>query len=227
MPRMPRQSIVLATTTPALAAGLEQWLDGGRVGWEVLAIAGSSSELREIVLGQTPSIVISSACLDGLLVMAELADVGVEVPLLVLADLSDPTDEVDLLRAGADGVISVKTSRQDLLRAVGDLLDGRSVASTGAMRRLIAEQPLRLDLTPRQGEIMVLLADGATTEEIAEGLVVTQSTVKTHIGRLATRFGLSGRVELAREASRILAEAGVMHSGVVQPTELSANGVMR
>lgn len=222
MSRTGRQSIVLATTTPALAAGLEQWLDGGRIGWEVLAIAASSEELREIVRDHVPAIVISSACLDGLLVMAELADVGVEVPLLVLADLSDPTYEVDLLRAGADGVVSVKTSRQDLLRAVGDLLDGRTVASTGAIRRLIAEQPLRLDLTPRQREIMVLLAGGATTEEIAEALVVTQSTVKTHIGRLATRFGLSGRVELAREASRIIAEAGV-----VQATELSANGVVR
>lgn len=222
MPRMPRRSIILATTTPALAAGLEQWLDGGRVGWEVAAVASSTDELREVVLDEGPSIVIASACLDGLLVMAELADLGVDVPLLVLADLSDPTYEVDLLRAGADGVISVKTSRQDLLRAVGDLLDGRSVASTGAIRRLIAEQPSRLDLTPRQREIMGLLARGATTEEIADALVVTQSTVKTHIGRLATRFGLSGRVELARQAPRILAEAGV-----VQATELSANGAMR
>lgn len=214
--------ILIATTTPALGAGLERWLDGGRPGWEVVDVCAGLDSLRAQIIEHDASIVVASACLDGFLVMAELDNIGRELPLLVLADQPDPGYEVDLLRAGADGVLSVKATKREMVRAVGDLLDGRTVASTGAVRRLIAAQPQRLDITPRQREILALLARGASTEEIAEALVVTPSTVKTHIGRLATRFGLGGRFDLAREAPRLLAE-----TGVGQTTIVSANGATR
>jgi len=127
------------------------------------------------------------------------------VLLLVLAERLDAAHEADLLRGGADGVISNQIDRDAFIQAVGNLLAGRSITSLAAMRELREARPAPV-LPPRMRGVIELLAEGCGTAEIAERLSMSQGTVKTHIGRAAARLGLSGRNELVANARKILTE---------------------
>ena len=185
----------MATTTPALGAGLADWLHEAEPGWQVADIVLDRVAL-ERQLASPADLVVASACLDGVLVVASTARAHRQVPLLVLATDPDVQLEADLLRAGAMAVVCVRTAREELLRVAASLMEGRSVASAAAMRILTegSAQPPRF--TNRQREILLALARGRSTRQIAADLVLTPSTMKTHIDRLAARLGMSGRQEL-------------------------------
>lgn len=158
-------------------------------------------------LARGASLLVASACLDGALVVATAARAGKGIPLLVLVSEPDAQIEADFLRSGAMAVLGVRTSREVLVDVAGSLMLGRSVVSANAMR-LLAEGPDPVPrFTDRQHEILCGLAEGRSTQEIAEDLVLTQSTVKTHIGRLAARLRLSGRQELEAMAAEQLRPA--------------------
>lgn len=200
--------ILVATTTPALGAGLQAWLEAGGPGWKVVAVLEDRAAL-ERRLDEGAALLVASACLDGTLVVATAARAKGDVPLLVLVSEPDPQIEVDFLRAGAMAVLGVRTSREELVGAAASLMLGRCVVSAGAMH-LLAEGPDPApQFTDRQHEILCALAEGRSTKQIADDLVLTQSTVKTHIGRLAARLQLSGRQELEAAAAGLLAPGGV------------------
>lgn len=165
----------------------------------------SCPDALETHLTTNTSLLVASACLDGLLVVASRSQLRSDVPLIVLAADGDPHIEADLLRAGARAVLPVTVDRDSLLRAADDALAGRSTASAEAIRLLSQTRRDPPTLTGRQRQILEALASGDSTREIAEKLFVTQSTVKTHVGRLAARLNLAGRHELVEMAPRILA----------------------
>lgn len=212
-----RHQILVATTTPALGTGLETWLSEASVGWNVKGIVSSRAEL---IAHLKPSLdlVVASACLEGVLVVADVARMGRSVPLLVLVSEPDAVLEADLIRAGAMAVLDVKAPRADLVRVAAELIGGRAVASAEAMRLLSQTPSAPPTFTERQREILRLVAAGRTTEQMAAELIITPSTVKTHIGRLAARLGLAGRQELEARASELLA------SPVVSQTTSMSSG---
>lgn len=199
-----RHHILVATTTPALGAGLAAWLSEASGGWQVTGIVSSRAEL---IADLKPShdLVVASACLEGVLVVADIARTGRSAPLLVLAGEPDAILEADLIRAGAMAVLDVKAPRADLVRVAAELIGGRAVASAEAMRLLSQTPSAPPTFTERQREILRLVAAGRTTEQMAAELVITQSTVKTHIGRLTARLGLASRQELEARAGELLA----------------------
>jgi DNA-binding NarL/FixJ family response regulator len=197
---------VIATTTPALATGLAEWLDGAEPGWRVTDVVGDRLALEQR-LRDDAALVVASACLDGMLVVATTARGRRPVPLLMLATSLTAQVEAELLRAGAMAVLPVRASREEFLRVAASVIEGRSVASPAALR-LLAERPTHTTFTGRQREILLGLARGQSTREIAAELYLTQSTVKTHIGRLAVRLGMSGRRELEEAALNIVSSLG-------------------
>lgn len=211
--------ILVATTTPALGAGLEAWLSGASAGWQVTGIVSGRAELVA-ELKPSHDLVVASACLEGVLVVADVARMGRSVPLLVLVSEPDAVLEADLIRAGAMAVLDVKAPRADLVRVAAELIGGRAVASAEAMRLLSQTPSAPPTFTERQREILRLVAAGRTTEQMAADLVITQSTVKTHIGRLAARLGLASRQELEARAGELLA------SPVVAQTTPTSSGAL-
>lgn len=206
--RARRHQILVATTTPALGTGLETWLSEASAGWHVIGVVSSRAELIAH-LKPPVDLVVASACLEGVLVAADVARMGRSVPLLVLVSEPDAVLEADLIRAGAMAVLGVKAPRADLVRVSGELIVGRAVASAQAMRLLAQTPSPAPTFTDRQRDILRLVAAGRTTEQMAAELVITQSTVKTHIGRLAARLGLASRQELEARAGELLASAVV------------------
>lgn len=196
--------ILIATCTPALGAGLTTWIEAAEGDWEVSAIVNEPSAVVEHLATSSLSLVVASVGPDRSLAPAGGYPPLRSVPLLMLVSADSPAIEVDLLRAGAVGVLNVHASRSEFIGAVRALLAGRSIASTSALRTLVATPPSVPVLSPRQHQILRLLKEGRSTQDIAHQLVVTESTVKTHIKRIAARFDLSGRRELERRASELL-----------------------
>ncbi|MGD9694488.1 MAG: LuxR C-terminal-related transcriptional regulator [Thermoleophilia bacterium] len=195
--------LVVATSMPVLAAGIDGWL-AGTAGWSVAARAVTPASLRAALSGGA-DLVVGAPRLAGTDLCDQVARSAPGTPVLVLAEAVDADAEAALLARGAAGVIGADATRRRLRRAVADVLAGRCVASTAAVR-LLADRDRPPPLTARQAQILRLLAQGLSTEEIARRTIVAPTTVKTHVARLAARFGLAGRRELAARAAELLSD---------------------
>jgi DNA-binding NarL/FixJ family response regulator len=131
-------------------------------------------------------------------------DSGPRVLILTTFDLDDYVYEA--LRAGASGFLLKDAPADDLLNAVRVVAAGDALLAPAVTRRLIAEfaarphtdrpRPTALNaLTPRETEVLRLIARGKSNQEITADLVVAEQTVKTHIGRILGKLGLRDRAQ--------------------------------
>ena len=151
-------------------------------------------------------------------IAAQPALAGVHVVILTTFDLDEYVFEG--LRAGAAGFLVKDTDAAELIRAVRVAADGEALMSPTVTRRLIAEFASRTgqrdrrcpgsaDLTPREREVVTLVARGLSNEEIAGRLYMSVSTAKTHATRAMAKLGARDRAQLV-----VLAyEAGLVRPG--------------
>jgi DNA-binding NarL/FixJ family response regulator len=127
--------------------------------------------------------------------------------VLILTTFESDDTVVGALRAGASGFLVKDTEPADLIRAVRIIAAGEALLSPGVTRRLIAKvvaQPVRSrelpaalrELTPREREVLCLVAEGLANSEIAERLVVSPLTAKTHVSRIMLKLGARDRAQL-------------------------------
>jgi DNA-binding NarL/FixJ family response regulator len=127
----------------------------------------------------------------------------------VVITTSFPREQVvvESLRAGASGFLIKDTATEDLVKAVRIVAAGGALLSPAVTHHLIADirsrpsdTPLDADLaallTVREREVMSLVATGLSNQEIAERLVITPATAKTHVGRVLGKLGLRNRAQL-------------------------------
>lgn len=133
----------------------------------------------------------------------------VHVPKVLMLTTFDIDDYVyEALRAGASGFLLKDAPPADLISAVRIVAAGEALLAPSVTRRLIADlvdkrpaprkdrAALRLGgLTPRETEVLELIARGLSNQEIAEHLVLAEQTVKTHIGRILAKLGLRDRAQ--------------------------------
>jgi DNA-binding NarL/FixJ family response regulator len=144
--------------------------------------------------------------LDGISATREILAVSKNVRILILTTFEEDDYIFGALRAGASGFLLKRTRPENLIGAIHTVASGDSLLSPSVARkvieRLAAEPALepassaRLDeLTPREREVLELLARGLSNAEIAEALVVEESTVKTHVRRVLTKLRLRDRIQ--------------------------------
>jgi len=140
---------------------------------------------------------------------------GVRVVILTTFDLDEYVFEA--IRSGASGFLVKDTEPDELLRAVRVVAAGNALLSPGVTRRLIAEfasrakppPPPRLDcLTGREREVIALVAEGLSNDEIAALLFLSPATAKTHVNRAMAKLGARDRAQLVVFA---------FQSGLVRP----------
>ncbi|MGA5300495.1 response regulator [Nucisporomicrobium flavum] len=144
--------------------------------------------------------------MDGLEATRRLAESpgGPRVLILTTFDLDDYVYEA--LRAGASGFLLKDAPAADLVQAVRVVAAGDGLLAPSVTRRLISEfaarpraqrpRPTALNaLTPRETEVLRLIARGRSNQEIAADLVVAEQTVKTHVGRILAKLGLRDRAQ--------------------------------
>jgi DNA-binding NarL/FixJ family response regulator len=142
---------------------------------------------------------------------------GPRVLVLTTFDLDEYA--YDALRAGASGFLLKDAPLTDLVSALRHVHSGDAVVAPSTTRRLLRHvsdhratrpEPAGLQLlTPREREVLVLVARGLSNAEIAAHLVLAEGTVKTHVGRILTKLGLRDRVQ----AVVLAYEAGVVSVG--------------
>jgi DNA-binding NarL/FixJ family response regulator len=159
---------------------------------------------------------------DGIAATRQLASGTNPVPVLVITTFDLDEYVFAALRAGASGFLLKDTEPDDLVTAVRVVAAGDGLVAPTVTRRLIAEfarvcpptpagrDPLA-DLTDREREILPLIAKGLSNTEIAATLVVSASTVKTHVGNLLAKLGCRDRVQ----AVVLAYETGVVTPGRV------------
>ena len=142
--------------------------------------------------------------MDGIEATRRLAGSGPRVLILTTFDLDEYV--YDALRAGASGFLLKDVTAERLFDAVRIVASGEALLAPTVTRRLIVEftrlrpatsGPAQLagTLTPRETEVLKLIAEGLSNPEIAARLVVTEETVKTHVSRVLNKLGLRDRTQ--------------------------------
>jgi DNA-binding NarL/FixJ family response regulator len=203
--------VLVADDQQLVRAGFRALLDDA-TDIEVVGEAGNGLEAVELARSARPDVVlmdIRMPVLDGLeatrRIVADELLAGVRVLVLTTFDLDEYVYEA--LRAGASGFLLKDTPPADLLAAIRVVAAGDALLAPAVTRRLIAEFARRPEpstvtpaalagLTDREREVLALVARGLTNAEIAERLVVSVATAKTHVSRVLAKLQARDRAQL-------------------------------
>lgn len=188
---------------------------------EVVAEASDGRQAVDLTRKLEPDIVLMDLRMphvDGVAATRRITSSGVSTKVLVLTTFDDDQLVYDAFQSGASGFLLKDIRQGQLVHAVRAIVEGDALLSPTITRRLVEQLATpatpnstagRLDaLTDRELEILRLVAQGLTNTEIATGLHIAESTVKTHVSRILTKLDLRDRVQAV-----ILA----YESGLVRP----------
>jgi DNA-binding NarL/FixJ family response regulator len=175
---------------------------------EVVGEAADGRETIDAVRTQRPDVVlmdIRMPNLDGIEATRRLAAAAPAPRVLILTTFDLDQYVYEALRAGASGFLLKDASAEELLQAVRVVAAGEALLSPSITRRLIAdyarrpppnERPAALDeLTPRELEVLRLIARGLSNRDIARKLVLGDATIKTHVARIFAKLDLHDRTQ--------------------------------
>jgi DNA-binding NarL/FixJ family response regulator len=214
--------VLLADDQSLVRAGFRALLSA-QAGIEVAGEAADGHQALDATRRLVPDVVLMDIRMPGLdglqATEAITADPALgDVRIVVLTTFDHDEHVFEALRAGASGFLVKDTEPEELIQAVRLVADGEALLSPGVTRRVIAEFALRarrppqaelLDaLTEREREVMALVAEGLTNAQIADRLVVSPATAKTHVNRAMAKLGARDRAQLV-----VLA----YESGLVRP----------
>ena len=214
--------VLIADDQALVRAGFRALLDA-QDGIDVVGEAVDGDEAVRLAERLTPDVVlmdIRMPVLDGLAATRRIVGnrrLG-DVRIIILTTFELDEYVFEALRVGASGFLVKDTEPAELIRAVRVVAAGDGLLSPSVTRRLIAEfaarareprDPRRLDvLTDREREVVSLVATGLSNEEIAERLVVSPTTAKTHVSRAMVKLAARDRAQLVVIA---------FESGLVKP----------
>jgi DNA-binding NarL/FixJ family response regulator len=219
--------VLLADDQDLVRAGFRALLDA-QDDIEVVGEAGDGEEAVQLARRHRPDIVLMDIRMpgtDGLAATRAIAadDRLAEVRVVILTTFEFDEYLFEAIRAGASGFVVKHTKPVELLQAVRAVAAGDALLSPSVTRRLISEFAARtreapqspaLDaLTEREREVMALVAEGLTNHEIAERLVVSPLTAKTHVSRAMVKLGARDRIQLVVFAY----QSGLVRPGWTEP----------
>jgi two-component system response regulator NreC len=167
----------------------------------VVAEAGSVAGTMACMREHTPDVLILDVHLgaeNGLDAMPELLDASPSTRVLVLTMQDDPAFARKALRSGASGYVLKEAPRADLVAALRAVARDEKYLHPQLAARVVLGQEPRTSLTPRELEILRLIALGNTNTQIAGELFLSVRTVETHRANIQRKLGVSSRSELVR-----------------------------
>jgi DNA-binding NarL/FixJ family response regulator len=200
--------VLLVDDDDLMRAGLTAVLSSD----ETIEVVGEASDGHAAVERATalrPDVVLMDVrmpSLDGIAATREVLAVSPDVRVVILTTFEQDDYIFGALSAGASGFLLKRTRPEDLIAAVHTIAAGDALLSPSVTRRVIdrmAQQPTpdltghaKLDsLTPRERDVLELIARGLSNREIAAALVVEESTIRTHVKRILMKLHVRDRVQ--------------------------------
>lgn len=170
----------------------------------VVAEAGNGVEALEAYERHRPDVTLLDLrmpVMEGVEVVRQIRERDPRARVIILTTY-DTDDEISrALKAGAKAYVLKDISAEDLIACIRDVLAGKTYLAPAAAARL-AEGVTHVRLTPRELATLRLMADGKSNKEIAGALGISERTVKTHLGHLFEKLGVTSRTEAIKVATR-------------------------
>jgi DNA-binding NarL/FixJ family response regulator len=182
-------------------------------GFEVVGSAADGEQALALVARHLPQVVLMDLRmprLDGVEATRRIRAAHPGTAVVVLTTYADDESILAALRAGATGYLTKDAGREQIARAVHAAAGGQAILDPAVQARLVAAagpgpdarpaRPLPDGLTAREAEVLSLIAAGRTNAQIAAALVISPSTVKTHINNIFAKAGISDRAQAVHYA---------------------------
>jgi two-component system, NarL family, response regulator LiaR len=193
-----------------------------RAGIVVVAEARDGREAIELTLHYRPDVVLMDVMMpevDGISATRQIVEEAPDQAIVVLSSTEDDDVGMMSLRAGATGFLTKTMDPDALPRALRGVLGGEAAISRRLTLRLVDEfrrasegaagmRPIASPLTSRQWEVIDLLAEGKSTDQIAQSLVLSSETVRSHVKNILRKLGATSREEALAAARRLRGERG-------------------
>jgi DNA-binding NarL/FixJ family response regulator len=205
-------SILLVDDQELLRMGFRMVLDS-QADLEVIAEAADGGAAVALVAELSPEIVLMDVrmpSMDGVEATRRIVASGSRSRVIILTTFDLDEYAYAALRAGASGFLLKDAPPADLLSAIRAVASGDAVVAPSTTRRLLEKlahrlphstsdptpDPRQAELTPREREVLLAVARGLSNAEVADLLVLSEATVKSHVGRILSKLALRDRVQI-------------------------------
>ncbi|MBS1189520.1 MAG: response regulator containing a CheY-like receiver domain and an DNA-binding domain [Rhodocyclaceae bacterium] len=200
--------LVLVDDHSLCRQGLSELLQS-RAGMQVLATVGKPEEAAEVIRAQAPDLAIVDlrmGGMDGLGVVRQLRDEGIETPVVILTMSDAKEDMAAALRLGVRGYLLKDMEPGDVIESIRRAARGELVvapAMAGKLASILQDGPQKekktslQQLTERERQILDHVARGMSNKAIAKALVISHDTVKLHVRHILAKLNMVSRVEAA------------------------------
>jgi DNA-binding NarL/FixJ family response regulator len=183
---------------------------------EVVGTAADGEEVLALAAELRPDVILMDLRMprmDGVEATRRLRERDPAVKVVVLTTYADDRSVLDALRAGALGYLTKDAGAAEIQQALHRVADGQAALDPAVQRHLVeaiadgvpsgpAMASLPAGLTPREAEVLTLIAAGLSNTEIAERLVVSEATVKSHVNHMLAKIGARDRAQAVGYAYR-------------------------
>ena len=195
--------VVIVEDHPVMQVGMEEVLR--RRGATVIGTADSAALGYRTVLGLKPDVAVVDVLLpgeSGITLTRRLLTAEPDLRILLYTTLSDATDVRDAMRSGARGIALKGSAFEHLAEAVLTVAGGGEYIDPGIEHLTTDEEPRKGVLSPREREVLALVARGLNAEEIGAQLDLAPATVRTHVRNAKRRLGARTRAQAVTVALR-------------------------
>jgi NarL family two-component system response regulator LiaR len=174
--------------------------------FEVIGEAENGARGVEMAAALHPDVVLMDLVmpeLDGIAATQKICALGAGIKVLALTSFAEEDKVIPAIQAGASGYLLKDVSPADLVEAIQAVARGEVRLNPHAAQRLMQQvtrpaiEPAIAELTERESEVLRQVAKGLSNREIAERLVISEKTVKTHVSNILSKLNLGDRTQLA------------------------------
>src|ERR1700752_5288943 len=202
-PTTARASVLLVDDHALLRTGVANIINQ-ESDLEVVAEAGNGVEAIDAYMRHHPDVTLLDLrmpVMEGVEAVRQIRERDPRARVIVLTTYDTDEEISRALKAGAKAYVLKDISADDLIGCIRDVLAGKTYLAPAAAAKL-AEDVTRVQLTPRELATLRLMADGKSNKEIANELGISDRTVKTHLGHLFEKLGVTSRTEAVKVATR-------------------------
>jgi DNA-binding NarL/FixJ family response regulator len=201
--------VLLADDQRVVREGLAMLL-GLLPGIEVVGTAADGEEAVRLAVARAPDVILMDLRMprvDGVEATRRIADARPQARVIALTTYADEPTVLSALRAGARGYLTKDAGAEEIEAAITAVARGEAALDPAVQAHVLAglagDAPALPDgLTPREAEVLTLIAEGLSNAQIADRLVVSQATVKSHVNRVFAKAGVRDRAQAVAYAYR-------------------------